>query len=120
MRNFTPSPTLLDSLLVSRTNATANGFSQIDLNAEEDDSVALGKQPTAPNSEALNIESNDVGYFMSVQIGTPPRKFDITVDSGSADFWVTADGCQSSTVEGAGCVSDSDWLTFSTLILLGM
>lgn len=120
MRNFTPSPALFDSLLVSRTSSTTSGFSQIDLKAEEDDSVALGKQPTAQNSSPLNIESNDVGYFMSVQIGNPPRNFAVTVDSGSADFWVTADGCQSSTVKGAGCVSDSDRLNLSTLIPLGM
>ena len=38
-----------------------------------------------------------------MQIGTPPRDFLILMDSGSADFWVGAENCQSDA--GGGCVS---------------
>jgi hypothetical protein len=57
--------------------------------------------PTAPNSLGLHVEINDVGYSATVQIGTPPRDFLILMDSGSADFWVGGETCQSDT--GGGC-----------------
>lgn len=46
--------------------------------------------------------ANDVGYIATVQVGTPPRDFSILMDSGSADFWIGAEGCQSQ--QGGGCV----------------
>ncbi|EIN09725.1 aspartic peptidase A1 [Punctularia strigosozonata HHB-11173 SS5] len=51
--------------------------------------------PTANNSLGLAIEANDVGYIATVQIGTPPKDFNMLMDSGSADFWVGAENCQS-------------------------
>ena len=42
----------------------------------------------------------DMGTFL---LGTPPRVFQILVDSGSADLWVGAEGCFSD--EGGNCVS---------------
>ena len=45
---------------------------------------------------------NDVSYIATIQIGTPPRDFAITMDSGSADFWVGREGCKSQA--GGDCV----------------
>ncbi|KAI0360084.1 acid protease [Trametes cingulata] len=57
--------------------------------------------PTADNSLGLDIEAKDVGYIATIQMGTPPRDFHILMDSGSADLWVGAEGCQSQA--GGGC-----------------
>ena len=47
---------------------------------------------------------NDVGYVATVQVGTPPRDFSILMDSGSADFWIGGENCQSQA--GGDCVRD--------------
>jgi hypothetical protein len=109
VRNFTPFPPLFYPLLVSRNT----GFSSKDLDAAVNKSVTPGKQPTASNSLPLNIQQNDVGYAAIIKIGTPPQSFSILMDSGSADFWVTGENCQS-------CVSDSGFLSFHALIPLDM
>jgi hypothetical protein len=46
-----------------------------------------------------------VGYIATVQMGNPPRDFKVLMDSGSADLWVGAEGCQS--VDGGDCVSST-------------
>ena len=46
--------------------------------------------------------ANDVGYIATIQAGTPPREFSILMDSGSADFWIGAEGCKAK--EGGDCV----------------
>ncbi|KAH9029833.1 aspartic peptidase A1 [Lactarius pseudohatsudake] len=81
--------------------AASTGFSPVDLKALLDDTVTPANKPTAANSLALDDIDNDVGYLATVQMGTPPRDFQILMDSGSADFWVGAEGCKSA--EGADC-----------------
>ncbi|PPQ77889.1 hypothetical protein CVT25_015376 [Psilocybe cyanescens] len=70
--------------------------------AGADDNITEANQPTAPNSLGLDIEAVDVGYSATVQVGNPPRDFLVTMDSGSADFWVGSDNCASN---GGGCGS---------------
>ena len=43
----------------------------------------------------LFFSGNDVGYFIELPIGNPPRLFRVQVDSGSGDLWVMGEGCQS-------------------------
>jgi len=57
--------------------------------------VEVANQPTTANSLGLNIEGPDVGYLATVQLGTPPTNYLILMDSGSADFWVAGEACQS-------------------------
>jgi len=57
--------------------------------------VEVANTPTTGNSLGLNIEGPDVGYLATVQIGTPPTNYLILMDSGSADFWVASEQCQS-------------------------
>ncbi|KAI9060981.1 acid protease [Trametes sanguinea] len=64
-------------------------------------SLTAANPPTASNSLGLDIEAQDVGYIATIQMGTPPRDFHILMDSGSADLWVGAEGCQSQ--GGGGC-----------------
>lgn len=47
------------------------------------------------------LRANDEGYIATVQIGTPPTDYLILMDSGSADFWVGSENCQSE--GGGGC-----------------
>jgi len=77
-------------------------FSQVDLDAIENPG-GVTKATVAPstNSLGLDIESNDVGYLATVQMGTPPQDFLILMDSGSADLWVGSEDCQSE--QGGDC-----------------
>lgn len=77
------------------------GFSEIDLEAEQNGGLTAAGSPTADNSLGLDIEANDVGYIATVQMGTPPRDFKLLMDSGSADLWVGGEQCQST--EGGDC-----------------
>jgi len=79
----------------------AGGVSPIDLQAAANGGLTDGETPTDSNSLALDIEGPDVGYVAQVQIGTPPKTFVILMDSGSADFWVGSENCQSEA--GGGC-----------------
>ncbi|KAF7312113.1 Aspartic peptidase A1 [Mycena indigotica] len=53
------------------------------------------------HSAGLDIEGQDIGYMAVISIGTPPRPFNLLVDSGSGDFWVGGEGCRSDV--GGGC-----------------
>jgi len=77
-------------------------FSQIDLNAIENPG-GVTKATVAPSTDSLglDIESNDVGYLATVQMGTPPQDYLLLMDSGSADLWVGSEDCVSE--EGGGC-----------------
>ncbi|KAI0370349.1 acid protease [Pilatotrama ljubarskyi] len=77
-----------DAGSASNSTAAANGLTP-------------ANAPTADNSLGLDIEAKDVGYIATIQMGTPPRDFHILMDSGSADLWVGAEGCQSEA--GGGC-----------------
>jgi Eukaryotic aspartyl protease len=81
----------------------SNGISSVDVEAAEKNTVTAANTPTTANSLGLDIQANDVGYVATVQMGTPPRDFKLLMDSGSADLWVGAEGCQS--VTGSDCVS---------------
>lgn len=91
----------------SENNAasTAGGFSPVDAQALANDTLTPASTPTTSNSLGLDIQANDVGYIATVQMGTPPRDFKVLMDSGSADLWVSGEGCQS--VNGTSCVSSS-------------
>ncbi|KAG6898201.1 hypothetical protein C0992_003313 [Termitomyces sp. T32_za158] len=65
------------------------------------DTVTNANAPTANNSLGLDIEGDDVGYLATIQIGTPSQDFLILMDSGSADFWVGSEQCQSE--DGGDC-----------------
>ncbi|KAJ7722740.1 acid protease [Mycena maculata] len=57
--------------------------------------VEVADTPTTSNSLGLNIEGQDIGYLATIQLGTPPQNYLILMDSGSADFWVPSEACQS-------------------------
>lgn len=82
-------------------NSTSQGFPKAALDAQNIDGLTKANQPTTANSLGLDIEGRDIGYIATVQVGTPPRDFSILMDSGSADFWIGAEGCQSE--QGGGC-----------------
>jgi len=86
----------------SASDSTANGISPLDVQAEEDGTVTDALPPTDSDSLGLDIESNDVGYLATVQMGTPPQNYLLLMDSGSSDLWVgSAENCVSQA--GGGC-----------------
>lgn len=76
------------------SNATA-GFPEAALGGVVNGSLTPAVIPAAANSLGLDIEAHDVGYIATIQAGTPPRNFRVLMDSGSADFWIGGEGCQS-------------------------
>jgi Eukaryotic aspartyl protease len=81
------------------------GFSPVDAAALANDTLTPSITPTAANSLGLDIQANDVGYVATVYMGTPPRPFNVVMDTGSADLWVGAEGCIST--NGTDCVRSS-------------
>jgi hypothetical protein len=100
-QNNTPDSNVVDlNNQTSAVNSTSGaGFPQAGLDAQNAGDLTKANQPTAPNSLGLDVEGNDVGYVATIQAGTPPQDFSILMDSGSADFWIGGEGCQS---EGGG------------------
>ncbi|KAG9074932.1 hypothetical protein FS749_013460, partial [Ceratobasidium sp. UAMH 11750] len=78
-----------------------DGFSPVDLAAAINGGLTNATAPTADNSIGLQDEANDVGYIATLQLGTPPRNFNLLMDSGSADMWVGGEACKSQ--QGGGC-----------------
>ncbi|KIJ66675.1 hypothetical protein HYDPIDRAFT_85493 [Hydnomerulius pinastri MD-312] len=76
-------------------NGTGAGVSPLDIQAANNGGLTAANQPTTNNSLGLNIEADDVSYIATIQIGTPARDFKMLMDSGSADFWVGGENCQS-------------------------
>ncbi|KAG7451050.1 aspartic peptidase A1 [Guyanagaster necrorhizus] len=63
--------------------------------------VTVANTPTTANSLGLDIEGDDIGYLATIQMGTPPQDYLLLMDSGSADTWVGAENCQSTS--GGSC-----------------
>ncbi|KAI0032521.1 aspartic peptidase domain-containing protein [Vararia minispora EC-137] len=78
----------------SGANTGNAGFPAASAQAAASNSLAQANTPTTANSVGLDIEANDVSYVSTVQLGTPPKNFNVIMDSGSADFWVAGDNCQ--------------------------
>ena len=105
------------SVAAPATALTPGGIASIDVTDATNGGLTNATTPTASNSLGLNIEyvqslyfqrksklsfrANDVGYIATVQIGTPPTDYLILMDSGSADFWVGSENCESTA--GGGC-----------------
>jgi hypothetical protein len=107
-----PSGKILENDLAA-ADAASKGFSPVDAQALANNTLTIAGTPTTANSLGLDIQANDVGYIATIQMGTPPRNFLLLMDSGSADLWVGAEGCQS--VNGSGCVSSLNSLSPSQL-----
>ncbi|KAI8445148.1 aspartic peptidase A1 [Phakopsora pachyrhizi] len=74
----------------------AKSFSPKVAEAIKNKSVINAEDSTAANSVGFSIEANDVGYFAEINVGTPPQKFKVIMDSGSSDFWLSAPQCTNS------------------------
>lgn len=97
----TPSAGAGNGTASAPVGSSKDGFSQTDLTAAINGGLTNATAPTAANSIGLQNEANDVGYIATLQLGTPPRDFNLLMDSGSADMWVGGEACQS--LAGGGC-----------------
>ena len=90
----------------------SEGYPEIDLIASQSDNLTYASPPTAVQSLGLDIESNDIGYVATIEIGSQNQTFRMLIDSGSADTWVPSTACQAcgSTHAQLG-PSDSDTFT---------
>jgi len=100
-RRYTRKGSWIGSPSFGFSAATAGDAANNSTGTSNSSSVTPANQPTGNNSLGLSIIANDVGYFATVQIGTPPQDFRILMDSGSADLWVATTACQSQ--DGGGC-----------------
>lgn len=71
-----------------------DGYSSTEAKAENQYSVTKASQVSAPSTAGLAIEANDVGYFVSVKIGTSNTQYKMLVDTGSSDTWITGTNCK--------------------------
>ncbi len=55
----------------------------------------------------LCYRAQDEGYLATIQMGTPPRDFLILMDSGSSDFWVGGEDCQTVSTTSAADNADN-------------
>ncbi|SPO37545.1 related to extracellular aspartic proteinase [Pseudozyma flocculosa] len=69
------------------------GFPESDLTASTAADLFKAEDPTAAQSLGLDIEANDIGYVVTVEIGSEKLPFRMLVDSGSADTWVPSTSC---------------------------
>lgn len=90
----------------------SEGYPKADLIASNADNLTAASAPTAVQSLGLEIESNDIGYVATIEIGSQNQTFRMLIDSGSADMWVPSTACQAcgSTHQHLGS-SDSDTFT---------
>lgn len=102
----------VDASVFAADDGNSGGFNPAN---GQNSSLTPAIAPQTPNSLGLAIQADDVGYVATIQMGTPPRDFNLLMDSGSADLWVGAEACTS--VDGGDCVSSSECFALSALIL---
>ena len=72
-------------LSIATTSGTSAGFSEIDLQAEEQNTLTPSDVTTDNGTTGLDIQANDVGYSSTVQIGTV-RPFPALMGNLNVDF----------------------------------
>ncbi|EIW72675.1 hypothetical protein TREMEDRAFT_66993 [Tremella mesenterica DSM 1558] len=77
----------------SLSGSNANGFSEADLQALEDDSLTKSTSDLVTGGLPYIIEDNDEGYLCEIQAGTPPKSFLMIMDTGSSDTWLPDAAC---------------------------
>lgn len=84
---------LLGTSLLSLTSAArVPGTLQLDIvgKREPDPSMRLRRRAGNTVAAPLTENPNFSQYYAAVEVGTPPQKISLVVDTGSSDVWVVA------------------------------
>jgi hypothetical protein len=87
---------------ITSTANGSQGFNHTAVAAVANGTLTPANTPTTSNSIGLADQGADTSYVATIEMGTPPRSFHVLVDSGSADLWVGAEDCVSTS--GTNCV----------------
>ncbi|KAH9811117.1 aspartic peptidase A1 [Melampsora americana] len=82
---------------------SSSSFSQKKLKALVNNLVTDPEDTTAHNSIGFSIHSNDIAYFATIKVGTPTQEFNVIMDSGSSDFWLSGPSCSNSQSRTSTC-----------------
>ncbi|KAN0064933.1 hypothetical protein ACQY0O_001990 [Thecaphora frezii] len=74
--------------------AATSGFPETNLEASTATELFEAEEPTTAQSLGIDIEANDIGYIVTIGLGSDDLPFRMLVDSGSADTWVPGVSCR--------------------------
>ncbi|KAG8785518.1 hypothetical protein FRC15_001203 [Serendipita sp. 397] len=62
----------------------------------------------AVNTVSMTNQQSDTSYLGAIQIGTPPKTFNVVLDTGSADLWVAGNTCTVCASQASGQLFDEN------------
>ncbi|KAG8917343.1 hypothetical protein FRC00_013728 [Tulasnella sp. 408] len=77
------------------------------------DSKSPAKRQTYGSNQIFNYGA-DYAYYTSVSIGTPPKEYDVLLDTGSSDLWFVGEDCPTCANSGRPTYSSTGSSTFNT------